>query len=122
MNGAYVTLRRQVGASTYWVTQNVYTARVAPSLDIYFDSTNCTGNRFVRVDEGAAPGFAFGNVRTSSTAYLVGSPERQLFAQSRQFAVDGTCDPNTNISGIYLPVMVDTTLGATPVPFTLEPQ
>lgn len=122
INGAFVTLRRQVGATTYWVTQNVYTARVAPLVDIFFDASNCSGNRFVRVDDGAAPGFVVGDYLGSGAAYLVEGPQSSFFAQSRQRSADGVCETNTNINGVYLPVLADSTLATTPVPFTLELQ
>lgn len=122
INGAYVTLRRQVGATTYWVTQNVYTARVAPLVDIFFDANNCAGNRFVNVNDGTAPGFVVGDYLGSGAAYLVQGPQSSFFAQSRRRSTDGVCEATTNLNGVYLPVLPDSTLPATPVPFTLEPQ
>jgi hypothetical protein len=122
MNGAHVTLRRQVGSATYWVSQNVYTARLVPMLDIYFDAANCSGDAWISVRDGSAPGFAVGSYAGASNAYLVQATQFRFTALSRLRAADGSCEASTSITDDFLRVVVDTTLIATPLPFTLEPQ
>ena len=122
VNAGYVTLRRQIGNDTYWVTQNVRSARISPNLDVYFDGSGCTGNAWVDVQAGAVPGFAVQNFRGSSNAFLVQSNESRFTAVSRSRASDGFCETSISATRDFLQVLVDTTLVETPVPLALEVQ